>query len=114
MVQGTRVAKPWYCSSVRFSFSLTNWSKTQGSTHLERGENFVAMLKGLKGSNGEIPANATVDYVPGVSHDGEGMQQSTQGINKVKAFSRVQILTSESKLQLFRYDWEGTGTGLSV
>ncbi|KIY68213.1 hypothetical protein CYLTODRAFT_453741 [Cylindrobasidium torrendii FP15055 ss-10] len=54
---------------------------TQGSTHLERGQNFVAMLKDING--GDLPASATVDYVEGVSHYNEGMMNSDQGIDKL-------------------------------
>lgn len=52
---------------------------TQGASHLERGENFVSMLKDM--NSGMVPSAQTVDYVPGVSHDGDGMMSSAQGVN---------------------------------
>jgi len=52
---------------------------TQGSSHLERGQNFVAMLDNLGG----MPAGSSVDYIPGASHQADAMVQSTEGLNKV-------------------------------
>ncbi|KAF5362718.1 hypothetical protein D9758_011691 [Tetrapyrgos nigripes] len=46
---------------------------TQGSTHLERGENFVDMLN----LNGGMPLNHTIDWVEGVSHQNDQMFNST-------------------------------------
>ncbi|KIY70692.1 hypothetical protein CYLTODRAFT_347276 [Cylindrobasidium torrendii FP15055 ss-10] len=54
---------------------------TQGSTHLERGKNYVAMLEDM--SNGSIPDAHTVDYVAGVSHQPSKMMNSTEGWTKV-------------------------------
>ncbi|KIY67246.1 hypothetical protein CYLTODRAFT_454652 [Cylindrobasidium torrendii FP15055 ss-10] len=54
---------------------------TQGSTHLERGQNFASMLEGLGG--GSLPSTQTVDWVPGVSHDGDAMMNSDAGIAKL-------------------------------
>ncbi|KAK0493842.1 hypothetical protein EDD18DRAFT_1178117 [Armillaria luteobubalina] len=54
-------------------------AQTQGRTHLERGQNFVAMLEDMGG----IPSLTTVDWVPGVSHSGEGMMASDAGIDKL-------------------------------
>ena len=39
------------------------------------------MLQGLNG--GKLPENQTVDWVEGVSHDGEGMTRSEQGMTRV-------------------------------
>ncbi|KAK0183697.1 hypothetical protein F5146DRAFT_659584 [Armillaria mellea] len=47
--------------------------------HLERGRNFVAMLEDMGG----IPGLTTIDWVPGVSHSGEGMMASDAGIDKL-------------------------------
>jgi len=52
---------------------------TQGSTHLERGQNFVAMIDQLGG----LPSTSTVDYVDGVSHQVERMFMSSEGCDKV-------------------------------
>ena len=54
---------------------------TQGKTHLARGKNFMAMIDGLGG----LPANSTVDYIAGVSHSGDRMVNSAQGLEKVWA-----------------------------
>ena len=40
------------------------------------------MLQGLNG--GKLPENQTVDWVEGVSHDGEGMTRSEQGMTRVR------------------------------
>ena len=56
-------------------------AKTQGATHLQRGRNFMSMLDGLGG----LPAGSTVDYIPGVSHSGDGMVNSALGLEKVCA-----------------------------
>jgi len=53
---------------------------TQGSTHLERGQNFMAMLDDMGG----MPKNSTVDYIPGVTHDGNGMVNNDAGLEKVR------------------------------
>ncbi|KIY72731.1 hypothetical protein CYLTODRAFT_388319 [Cylindrobasidium torrendii FP15055 ss-10] len=55
---------------------------TQGSTHLERGQNFEASIKDL--NDGSLPSTQTVDYIEGVSHDGDGMMTSAQGMEKVR------------------------------
>ncbi len=49
-------------------------------THLERGQNFVAMLDGM--SNG-MPNHTTVDFVEGASHDNVEMMNSAAGGDKV-------------------------------
>ncbi|KAK0488112.1 hypothetical protein EDD18DRAFT_1423665 [Armillaria luteobubalina] len=54
-------------------------AEMQGSTHVERGRNFVAMLEGMGG----IPRRSTIDWVPGVSHDAAGMMASDAGIDKL-------------------------------
>ncbi|KAK0229585.1 hypothetical protein EDD85DRAFT_850983 [Armillaria nabsnona] len=54
-------------------------AQTQGRNHLERGRNFVAMLEDMGG----IPELTTVDWVPGVSHNGEGMMTNDAGIDKL-------------------------------
>ncbi|KAJ3809587.1 hypothetical protein F5876DRAFT_43583 [Lentinula aff. lateritia] len=54
-------------------------AETQGSTHYTRGQNFVNMVNTTFG----WPANATVDWVEGVSHDNVGMMESAEGIDKV-------------------------------
>ncbi|KAJ3888571.1 hypothetical protein GG344DRAFT_53366 [Lentinula edodes] len=54
-------------------------AETQGSTHYTRGQNFVSMVNATFG----WPANATVDWVEGVSHDNVGMMESAEGIDKV-------------------------------
>ncbi|KAL1757675.1 hypothetical protein FB107DRAFT_208632 [Schizophyllum commune] len=56
-------------------------AKTQGLTHYQRGLNFINMLQGLNG--GKLPENQTVDWVEGVSHDGEGMTRSEQGMTRL-------------------------------
>jgi len=55
-------------------------TQTQGGTHLERGQNFVAMLEDMDGG---IPAQTTVDFIEGVSHDSTAMIYSAEGIDKV-------------------------------
>ncbi|PBK59281.1 hypothetical protein ARMSODRAFT_899499 [Armillaria solidipes] len=55
-------------------------AETQGSTHIARGRNFVAMLE----DTGGIPTLTTVDWVPGISHDTAGMMASDAGIDKVR------------------------------
>ncbi|KAK0450592.1 uncharacterized protein EV420DRAFT_741788 [Desarmillaria tabescens] len=52
---------------------------TQGSTHLERGQNFVSMLEDMGG----IPNLTTVDWVSGVSHNTDKMMASDAGIDKL-------------------------------
>jgi hypothetical protein len=64
------------CIPVELS-SANTMPQTQGRTHLERGVNFDKLLKRLGG-----PTRNTVSYVPGVSHNGPGMFQSDEGINK--------------------------------
>jgi hypothetical protein len=54
--------------------------QTTGSTHLERGQNFIAMLEDMDGG---IPEKTTYDYIEGVSHDSTAMIYSDQGIDKV-------------------------------
>ncbi|KAK0221242.1 hypothetical protein EDD85DRAFT_960409 [Armillaria nabsnona] len=54
-------------------------AETQGSTHIARGRNFVAMLEDMGG----IPNLTTVDWVPGISHDTAGMMASDAGIDKL-------------------------------
>ncbi|KAJ3901459.1 hypothetical protein F5879DRAFT_991925 [Lentinula edodes] len=54
-------------------------AETQGSTHYTRGQNFVSMVNATFG----WPANATVDWVEGVSHDNVGMMESAEGIDKL-------------------------------
>ena len=53
---------------------------TQGSTHLERGQNFVRMLEGMEGG---VPARSTVDWIPNVAHWNEGMMNSDGGVDKL-------------------------------
>ncbi|THU77568.1 hypothetical protein K435DRAFT_88044 [Dendrothele bispora CBS 962.96] len=53
---------------------------TQGSTHLERGQNFVSLLQSL--STG-MPSTQTIDWVEGVSHQNQEMYNSTQLRNRV-------------------------------
>ncbi|KAF8917278.1 hypothetical protein CPB85DRAFT_1431546 [Mucidula mucida] len=55
-------------------------AQTQGSNHLDRGRNFVAMLEGMDGG---VPTNTTVDYIDGVAHDNVLMMQSAMGIDKL-------------------------------
>ncbi|KAK0447033.1 uncharacterized protein EV420DRAFT_887162 [Desarmillaria tabescens] len=57
-----------------------NVPQTQGSSHIARGKQFVAMLENMGG----IPNLTTVDWVPGVSHNTAGMMASDAGIDKVK------------------------------
>ncbi|KIK55672.1 hypothetical protein GYMLUDRAFT_175314 [Collybiopsis luxurians FD-317 M1] len=57
-------------------------AETQGSTHLTRGQNFVQMINSTFG----WPANATVDWVLGVSHDNVGMMESDDGIDKASVW----------------------------
>ncbi|KAK0196327.1 hypothetical protein F5146DRAFT_323170 [Armillaria mellea] len=54
-------------------------AETQGSSHLARGRNFVAMLE----NTGGIPNLTTVDWVPGIGHDTAGMMASDAGIDKL-------------------------------
>ncbi|PBK98049.1 hypothetical protein ARMGADRAFT_1026176 [Armillaria gallica] len=54
-------------------------SQTQGNTHLERGQYFVSMLEDMGG----IPNCTTIDWVPGVGHDAEGMMASNVGVDKL-------------------------------
>ena len=57
-------------------------------THYQRGLNFVNMLQNISG--GSLPANATVDFVEGVTHDCEGMTRSPSGLTRVCVrFSRA-------------------------
>ncbi|KAJ6457163.1 hypothetical protein C8R47DRAFT_172935 [Mycena vitilis] len=67
-------------------------AETQGNTHLTRGQNFVSMLTTSFG----WPANSTVDWVEGVSHDNEGMMDSAQGINKLFVISGASDPSSAS------------------
>ncbi|KIK64608.1 hypothetical protein GYMLUDRAFT_240582 [Collybiopsis luxurians FD-317 M1] len=60
-------------------------AETQGSTHYTRGQNFVNMLNNTFG----WPANATVDWVQGVSHDNVGMMESDEGINKLFVYQKT-------------------------
>ncbi|KAF5364611.1 hypothetical protein D9758_005567 [Tetrapyrgos nigripes] len=57
---------------------------TRGSTHLERGNNFISMLKNLPSG---MPTTHTIDMIEGVSHQNDQMFNSTQLI-KAKAFQR--------------------------
>ena len=70
---------------------------TQGVSHLERGQNFERVLVNELGG---MPAVQTIDYIEGVSHDGGGMVNSPQGLEKVRVSSvinvHVQILTCSS------------------
>ncbi|SJX60648.1 uncharacterized protein SRS1_11876 [Sporisorium reilianum f. sp. reilianum] len=52
----------------------------QGTTHLDRGRNFVRHLTQLDGG---FPAAHTVNYVPGVAHDGLGMFSSKPGLERL-------------------------------
>ncbi|SNX81930.1 uncharacterized protein MEPE_00635 [Melanopsichium pennsylvanicum] len=52
----------------------------QGTTHLGRGRNFV---KHLTQMDGGFPAAHTVNYIPGVAHDGLGMFQSKAGLERL-------------------------------
>jgi hypothetical protein len=61
-----------------FTLLILLTKQTQGNTHLERGQNFDAMLQKLG-----MPEAQSIDYVPGVSHDCEGMMYSDAGIEKV-------------------------------
>ncbi|KAJ7124020.1 hypothetical protein C8R43DRAFT_1031569 [Mycena crocata] len=72
---------------------------TQGSTHLERGQNFVEMLTTSFG----WPVNATVDWVEGVSHDNEGMMDSAQGVDKVSRNFRRYLKFNSYCSKLFVY-----------
>ena len=56
--------------------------QTQGVSHLERGQNFVAMMETI--NNGSLPDATTVDYIPGVSHDPWGMIIADAGLEKVR------------------------------
>ncbi|KAF9027741.1 hypothetical protein BDZ89DRAFT_1039356 [Hymenopellis radicata] len=53
---------------------------TQGSTHYERGQNYVAMLENMDGG---MPSDQTVDWIEGVSHDNEAMMNSAAGLEKL-------------------------------
>jgi hypothetical protein len=55
--------------------------QVQGTTHLERGQNFEAMLENMSGG---MPSTQTIDYVEGVSHDGDAMILSDEAIDKVR------------------------------
>lgn len=57
-----------------------HFMQTQGSNHLERGQNFDDMLHAMEGG---MPANHTIDYVEGASHDDQEMMDSDAGIDKV-------------------------------
>ncbi|KAL1744675.1 hypothetical protein HDZ31DRAFT_38076 [Schizophyllum fasciatum] len=56
-------------------------AQTQGLTHYQRGLNYVNMLQNISG--GVLPANATVDFVEGVTHDCEGMTRSPSGLTRL-------------------------------
>ncbi|KAJ4465588.1 hypothetical protein C8R41DRAFT_898491 [Lentinula lateritia] len=60
-------------------------AETQGSTHYTRGQNFVSMVNATFG----WPANATVDWVEGVSHDNVRMMESAEGIDKGSVHVRI-------------------------
>ncbi|KIK64609.1 hypothetical protein GYMLUDRAFT_220590 [Collybiopsis luxurians FD-317 M1] len=60
-------------------------AETQGSTHYTRGQNFVNMINNTFG----WPANATVDWIQGVSHDNVGMMESDEGINKLFVYQKT-------------------------
>ncbi|THU96950.1 hypothetical protein K435DRAFT_754462 [Dendrothele bispora CBS 962.96] len=62
---------------------------TQGSTHLERGNNFIAMLKALPDG---MPSQHTVDMIEGVSHQNDQMFNSTQ--LRQRLFKDVSTTTS--------------------
>ncbi|WFD42863.1 hypothetical protein MPSI1_001513 [Malassezia psittaci] len=53
----------------------------QGASHLERGTNFVSMVSGL--SNGGWPANQSLGYVAGVSHQDYPMIAATSSLDFV-------------------------------
>ncbi|KAK0474605.1 hypothetical protein IW261DRAFT_1649491, partial [Armillaria novae-zelandiae] len=55
-------------------------AKTQGNTHLERGQYFVSMLEDMGG----IPNCTVVDWVPDIAHDAFGMMASNVGVDKVR------------------------------
>lgn len=59
---------------------------TQGSTHLERGQNFMSMLKNLNASVAKSKT-ATVDFIQGVSHEANRMVESAEGSEKVCSLS---------------------------
>ncbi|THU98677.1 hypothetical protein K435DRAFT_795505 [Dendrothele bispora CBS 962.96] len=50
-------------------------AQTQGSSHLERGQNYVAMLEAMPDG---MPATHTLDLIEGVSHQNAEMFNSTQ------------------------------------
>jgi len=60
--------------------------QTQGATHLQRGDNFVAMLKALP--NG-MPSQHTINIIEGVSHQNEQMFNSTQLRQRVSNFKNL-------------------------
>ncbi|THU86846.1 hypothetical protein K435DRAFT_867872 [Dendrothele bispora CBS 962.96] len=51
-------------------------SRTQGSSHFERGQNYIAMLKAMQ--DGGMPTTQTLDFIEGISHNDIGMFNSTQ------------------------------------
>ncbi|THU91330.1 hypothetical protein K435DRAFT_674324, partial [Dendrothele bispora CBS 962.96] len=51
-------------------------SRTQGSSHFERGQNYIAMLKAMQ--DGGMPTTQTLDLIEGISHNDIGMFNSTQ------------------------------------
>ncbi|KAK0200200.1 hypothetical protein DFS33DRAFT_1395473 [Desarmillaria ectypa] len=63
------------------------WGLTQGNTHLERGQYFVSMLEDMGG----IPHCTTVNWVPGIGHDTEGMMASDARIDKVRILTYSDI-----------------------
>jgi hypothetical protein len=75
----------------------------QGSTHLERGNNFVAMLQKLPGG---MPSTHTLDLIEGVSHQNDQMFNSTQLRQRVSASTSAYSLGKPDSLcltvQLFK------------
>lgn len=55
-------------------------AKMQGASRLERGRNFVEMLKGMDGG---IPSTHTIDWVEGVGHDTAGMLEDKASLQRV-------------------------------
>ncbi|PBK90379.1 hypothetical protein ARMGADRAFT_1014556 [Armillaria gallica] len=58
---------------------------------------------------GDIPKLATIDWVPGVSHSGEGMTASDAGIDKVGLYLYELVTMTEED-----YSCSGTEVELSV
>ncbi len=62
----------------------------------------------MLGDMGGIPKLTTVDWVPGVSHSGEGMMASDAGIDKVGVLLELVTVTEED------YSCSGTDVELSI